>query len=126
MKTYKDFEKIYIGSSDGAMLTVRSGLNLFALMFGEDGSYSAYECFGDDVAVGEHYRKVFRAERSIRIYDDLEMTYANSGYSHDEFSFAEVVECQCRHREKAETYKYVDIYRAGEFGCIIHWNNIEE
>ena len=46
-KFYKNFKKVYIGTSDIASLTVRSVFDVYNLSFGEDGAYSAYECFGD-------------------------------------------------------------------------------
>ena len=47
MKTYKDFEKQYIGNSDVAALIMvgykkGNGLVTDLLHFGEDGAYSAY------------------------------------------------------------------------------------
>ena len=36
MKNYKDFTKKYIGGSDNASLTVRSGSTVSALDFGQD------------------------------------------------------------------------------------------
>lgn len=63
MKSYKDFAKESIGSSDiGALVLVggwRYGYiqNQF-LFFGEDGSYRAYMVTGADVEIGSHYEKV--------------------------------------------------------------------
>lgn len=101
-KFYKDFEKVYIGTSDIASLTVRSVFDVHNLSFGEDGAYSAYECFGD-VEIGGNYSKVFSGKSWIKIYDDSELVY-NKHF--DEFPF-------------------FDIYRAGNFGCIIHWHGEE-
>ena len=99
MKTYKDFDKRYIGSSDIASLTVRSGRDVSVLNFLSDGSYSAYEVIGNDVEIGSHYNKVFSGSTWLSIYDDSDMTY------------------KARHDGMT-----VDIYRAGDFGCIIHWH----
>lgn len=99
MKNYKEFQKIHIGSSGIASLTLRSCGNVAPLDFGEDGSYSAYECFGD-VAIGEHYEKVFSGESWLKIFDDDMLRYDKRGGE----------------------YKHIDIYRAGEMGCIIHWH----
>lgn len=100
MKYYKDFNKVWLGASDIAALTVRSCEKVFSLEFGEDNLYQAYECFGD-VEIGSHYRKVFEGCRWLKIYDDMTLTY-------DKY-FGE--------------YDHVDIYRSGSFGCIIHWHN---
>lgn len=78
--------------------------NISNIHFGEDGEYDAYECFGD-VEIGEHYKKVFEGEHWLRIYDDEKATYYKNG------------------REFETEYKKVDIYRDGDFGCIIHWHN---
>lgn len=94
--------KVYIGASDIASLTARSVFDVYNLSFGEDGTYSAYECFGD-VEIGEHYSKVFSGKSWLKIYDDSELVY-NKHF--DEFPF-------------------FDIYRAGNFGCIIHWHGEE-
>ena len=101
-KFYKDFKKVYIGTSDIASLTVRSVFDVHNLSFGEDGAYSAYECFGD-VEIGEHYSKVFSGKTWLKIYDDSELVYSKH---FDEFPF-------------------FDIYRAGNYGCIIHWHREE-
>ena len=100
MKNYKEFNKVWLGESDIAALTVRSCGNVCSLEFGEDGSYDAYECFGD-VEIGNHYTKVFEGSKWLKIFDDNRLAY-------DKY-FAE--------------YEYADIYRAGNFGCIIHWHN---
>ena len=97
-KSYKDFEKVYIGTSDIAALTVRSIYNVANIKFGGDDSYSAYEVFGN-VEIGEHYEKVFSGDTWLWIFDDRERAYAahHSGMK-------------------------VDIYQAGSKGCIIHWH----
>ena len=100
MKNYKDFEKVYIGSSDIASLAFRSVCKLEDVRFGGDGCYSAYEVFGDDVEIGAHYRKVFSGDTWLWIFDDTGRAY-NSGY-HDGM--------------------VVDVYQAGGYGCIIHWH----
>lgn len=98
MKNYKEFERVYIGDSDMAELAVRSVQRVGLLAFGKDGCYHAYECFGEDVQIGDHYKKVFEGETWLKIYDDHELVY-----------------------DRREDGKKVDIYRAGEMGCIIHW-----
>ncbi len=100
--TYKNFEKIQIGCSDIASLVARASDSLSEIHFGQDGYYHAYECFGDDVEIGAHYRKVFSGSTWLTIYDDLRVTYQ----VHSPNGFSKV-----------------DIYRAAEMGCIIHWHN---
>lgn len=99
MKSYKDFAKESIGSSDiGALVLVggwRYGYiqNQF-LFFGEDGSYRAYMVTGADVEIGSHYEKVAAFKGWLRIYDDAGKTFEKSA---------------------AE----INVYRSGDFGCII-------
>lgn len=99
MKNYKDFEKMYIGRSDSAYLTVAEygivdDITWHELKFGEDGDYSAYICWGD-LDIGEHYKKVLELHKRITIVDDD----------------------IARFDAEAEN---IDIYRAGDFGCVIH------
>lgn len=101
MKSYKDFEKIYIGCSDIGSLVVRSPYAVREMFFAGDGEYEAYECFGE-CEIPEHYNLVFSGRAWLKIYDDNKKTY-------DRF-----VPNSCN--------KF-DIYRAGDFGCIIHWHN---
>ena len=76
MKSYKDFEKEFIGDSDIATLIMlgydskeKDGLLLKKLNFGEDGNYRAYIVEGQ-AEIGSHYElvaefdviKVFRAK----------------------------------------------------------------
>lgn len=102
MKNYKDFNKVYLGDSDIASLTMRSVFDVAVLRFGKDDAYDAYECFGDDVAIGEHYRAVFEGSTWLMIYDDHGRVY---------------------NRRSPEDFEKVTVYRAGEMGCIIHWHN---
>lgn len=98
MKTYKDFEKYYIGTSDIATLILcgwkeREGVVVKPLSFGQDDSYSAYIVKGD-AEMGEHYERIEEFSGWLKIYDDEELV---------------------RHL-KADR---IIIYRAGEMGCII-------
>ena len=98
MKSYKEFAKESIGSSDiGALVLVGGGAgdiqNQF-LFFGEDGSYRAYMVTGADVEIGSHYEKVAAFKGWLRIYDDDGKTFEKSA---------------------AE----INVYRSGDFGCII-------
>ena len=42
MKNYKEFKRVYLGSSDVASLTLRAPNISHVLTFGEDGAYFAY------------------------------------------------------------------------------------
>ena len=97
MKTYKDFEKIKIGESDIACLVMvgcreDKGAITELLHFGEDGFYEAYYAT-EPCEIGEHYKKVASFESWLKIYDDTERTF--------------------------NEYGDFNIYRAGDFGCII-------
>lgn len=99
MKKYDDFVKMPIGASDIAALTVRAVNNVFDLKFGADGGYSAY-IVDQPAVIGNHYKRVARFESSwIRIYDDDGLVF----YKRDNDANA------------------INIYRAGEFGCIIEF-----
>lgn len=106
MKSYKDFDKLWLGDSDIASLTIvtpRGGgsmENASTLHFGGDGSYRAYYCWGDDVQIGEHYKLVATGHTWLKIYDDAGLTLDV---------------------RPSDDYTVVDIYRAGGMGCIIHW-----
>ena len=98
MKTYKNYEKKFIGVSDYATLILvgcdKNGLKTEQLHFGEDGWYSAYIVEGADVIIDSHYEKVATFNHWLKIYDDTARTF-------------------CEHA------KEFNIYRAGDFGCII-------
>ena len=98
-KSYKDFEKVYIGSSDIAALTLRSVYDVGNIKFGGDDDYYAYEVFGNDVEIGAHYEKVFSGTDWLWIFGDAERAY-------NEYHYGMVV----------------DVYQAGSMGCIIHWH----
>lgn len=101
MVSYKNFAQQFIGASDIASLTLRSGKQVASLNFGTDGCYNAYICYGDDVEIGGHYTRVFDGCAWLKVYDDMGVTY----------------------HEGPELYNFVTVYRAGEMGCIIHWHN---
>ena len=100
MKSYKEFGKMYIGASDNACLTVKNfdkKRNKFAedmLYFGEDGEYSAYITYGD-VSIGDHYKLMHKYSGKIVIADDEMEVFVAAADS-------------------------IEIYQAGEFGCVIH------
>lgn len=98
MKTYKEYPKKYLGSSDYAALTMvgckeNTGLTSEILHFGEDGIYDAY--FVDENAeIGNHYELIATFNYWLKIYDDYNLTTSLSGST-------------------------INIYRAGNYGCII-------
>ena len=92
-KNYKDCIMKNIGCSDIASLTVREPGKAHVLNFGEDGLYSAYIA-DENTIIGEHYNKVLTCRSWINIYDDEGLTFKAYG-------------------------KEINIYRAGDFGCLI-------
>ena len=99
MKTYKDFEKEFIGASDIASLILvgcggEEGLQMEELHFGGDGDYRAYIVTDPEAEIGSHYKKVATFNNWLRIYDDDEKTF---------------------HQDAKE----INIFRAGGYGCII-------
>lgn len=98
MKNYKEFEQQFIGDSDIATLILvgcrgEEGLKTEQLHFSEDGNYRAY-IVDADTEIGNHYKKVATFNHWLKIYDDEGLTYSVMA---DE----------------------INIYRAGDFGCII-------
>lgn len=97
MRDYHDYEKKFIGSSDIAALIVvaptKEGLSSKIIEFGEDGNYRAYIVDGE-AEIESHYELVFECKSWLKIYDDEELTFKESG----------------------SRFK---IFRAGDFGCII-------
>lgn len=95
MKNYKECEKMFIGASSIASLTLRMPRQVEMLNFGSDGAYHAYIC-DFDTNIPSHYKKVLEVKTPwMKIYDD-------------EGLVAEV-----------SSAKKICIYRAGEFGVII-------
>lgn len=94
MKTYKEFPKRYIGESDSAYLLLRSAQEEKQLTFGEDGFYSAYIVNDSACEIPDFYKKVFECSDQLEVRDDFEKSTVFKG-------------------EK------IEVYRAGEFGCII-------
>lgn len=98
-KNYKEFEKRWIGCSDiAAVVMVGGSLEPSYLYFGEDGSYMAYVCDEEDVEIGSHYKLIKEFNHWMRIYDDESLVF----------------------KVHADVIK---VYRAGEFGVIIHYFN---
>lgn len=98
MKTYKDFEKQYIGTSDMASLILAGykdgeGFVTLPLHFGQDDSYNAYIVEGE-AEIGNHYEKRAEFESWMKIYDDEELVKSFKGNK-------------------------IIVYRAAEMGCIV-------
>lgn len=97
---YNDFSRVFIGDSDiGALIVAGGDMKPQYLNFGEDGKYTAYVITGGaGVEIGSHYRHILTACGYVKIYDDEGLTFS-------------------AHAEK------INIYRAGEFGCIVELTN---
>lgn len=98
MKSYKEYEKVYIGSSDIASLTVvaaRANGDQLAqsLEFGIDSNYFAY-LVDSNAYIGDHYKLVQSCKCWMKVFDDDELTLKLNA-------------------------PIINIYRAGECGCII-------
>lgn len=98
MKSYKMFQKQYIGSSDYAALTLvgaREGIGVCAemLRFGGDAGYYAYMVDGE-AEIGAHYELIASFNHWAKVYDDDGLVLLLEG---DKINF----------------------WRAGEMGCIV-------
>ena len=83
MKTYKEYDKVYIGESDIASLILAGykegvGLSLSELHFGIDGGYQAY-ITDDQAEIGSHYELVQTFQVWLKIYDDSGLTAELNG-----------------------------------------------
>ena len=101
MKDHHSYNKVSIGASDIASLTVRTPNQVAILNFGEDGDYSAY-IVDEECLIPEYYELTLECSESkywpgvwMRIYDD------------DGLSF------------KIKAPHSIRVYQAGAFGCII-------
>ena len=98
-KTYKDFERINIGASDIASLTIRAGTEVKSLNFGTDGSYYAY-IVTEPAEIGAHYTRVASFNSPwIKIYDD-------EGKTFDKY---------------VDGTQTINVYRAGNVAAIIEF-----
>ena len=104
MQNYKEHNKISLGSSDIARITVRymaegeKDVSYYTLHFGSDDEYSAYYIDGD-CEIPSHYEKVF--DKNVwwaTFVDDTEVTQKLQGN---------------------DGYFTLRIFRAGDFGCIV-------
>lgn len=96
-KSYKEYEKQYIGNSDIASLILAgsspNGMKLYDLHFGIDDSYQAY-IVDDKAVIGEHYHLEAEFNIWLKIYDDDSLV-------------------------KRFNADIIRVYRAGMQGCII-------
>ena len=98
MKSYREYERVYIGSSDIATLTVvalrEDGEPLAqTLDFDIDSNYFAYLVDGE-AKIGDHYKLVQCCKFWMKVFDDQELTLDLHSPT-------------------------IKVYRAGECGCII-------
>lgn len=98
MKSYKEYEKVYIGSSDIATLTIvalrDNGQPLAqTLDFAIDSNYFAYIVDGE-AKIGDHYKLTQTCRYWMKVFDDQELTLDLHA-------------------------PIINIYRAGDCGCII-------
>ena len=97
MKSYRDYDKEFIGESDVAAVTMIGpyGYELVArvIKFGGDGDYRAY-IVDEDAEIGAHYTEVARFKTWMKIVDDSAIQR--------EFHADKIV-----------------VYQAGEYGCIV-------
>lgn len=108
-KSYKEYDKWYIGSSDIASLILvghknDEGLKLHDLHFGIDDSYSAY-IVDDNAIIGDHYKLEAEFNTWLKIYDDDGLVNSFK-YDGDELV-------------KRFNADIIRVYRAGMQGCII-------
>ena len=98
MKSYKEYEKITIGSSDIAQLILRFSCQPpIELNFGGDDEYEAY-IVNADAEIGAHYHEVARGKYWAWIYSD---------------------EGRTLRIDTAGNAGEIVVYRAGDYGCII-------
>lgn len=95
-KSYKDFEKVYIGSSDIASLIARFCYAKTAkiIEFGGDDDYHAY-FVNQKIKMPKYYKLVASGKVWLNIFDDRERTFSVRA-------------------------KFIRIYRCGDYGIIIY------
>lgn len=100
MKLYKDYETITLGESDSARVMIAGCDDVHFINFGQDGFYHAY-LVDENAIIGEHYKLQFEmnGKGGAYIYDDIER-------------MASIPRCD-----------KINVFRAGEFGCIIQCIN---
>ena len=97
MKSYKDYEKKILGTSDVSTLVlvgmVLGVVTPVTLRFGADATYTAY-VVDNDAKIGDHYSEVARFSGWMKVYDD---DGCAASFNSDE----------------------IVVYRAERMGCII-------
>lgn len=113
-----DYKKecVYLGSSDIAALTITGcttdGVKADILHFGGDGSYSAYVLRNNNHLIPSHYKLVMSFKFFCNFYDK-----ENVATPAQLNTWIKIFDDQGMTAEfKA---KEINIYRAGDFGCII-------
>lgn len=103
--------KVNLGGSDIAALIVvgcgKEKLNVAAIDYGGDGSYSAYLC-GKETEIPAYYTKVFECDHWLKIYDDTSLVFDS-----DDNSLVFNSDMNGR------IFHHFAIYRAADFGTII-------
>lgn len=103
MTNYKGFEKRYIGGSDYARILVRTCKygNSYEIQFGQDDEYDAY-IVPENCEIGNHYEKVAEVNSGnwFDFFDDNEKKLSVRG-----------------------NFENIEIYRAGQLGCIVRIMN---
>ncbi len=106
---YKD-HSIYLGTSDMASLMIRTfdkEKEVAAILnFGSDGDYRAY-IVDMNTPIPDYYEKVYTGSGWMKIYDDYKYR-VGIATKYDDANEDEI-----------------NIYRAGNFGCIIQVSNID-
>lgn len=97
-RDYHDYEKILLGCSDIAALTLTGikdeiGLTSQILHFNIDACYKAY-LVDENAEIGGHYHKVAEFEAWVKVYDDDELVRTLRG-------------------------RKIEFFRAGDAGCIV-------
>lgn len=106
MKSYKDYPKQWIGSSDVASLWFCGEISTKEVHFGKDGDYSAY-IIPDNVPIGDHYKLCTLATSTA--YNTIKIV--------DEKGIAQTI---------LTNVIGAHIYRAGEMGIIIKYIKADE
>ena len=100
-KAYRDYQRVYIGESERAELTLRffdfekKAINHKGLHFGGDNVYMAYLIQDESVKIPKWYQLEFESNTPwLDIIDDMNVITFNN-------------------------IENIKIYRAGDYGCII-------
>lgn len=117
MKNYKKYEKAYIGGSDVSALTVtafgESGLTANILRFGSDGEYHAY-IVDDECEIPSHYALALHVSPYAAEFHGLDGSVTHGTPS----GWAKIYDDSGLVYEARFT-NGLNIYRAGERGCIV-------